>query len=154
MNLFYLDENPQKCAEYHVDKHVGKLILESAQVLCAAFHLQNIDAPYKLSHKNHPTCRWVRQSKENFEWTLRYAGALGIENHYRTGNWHKSLTVVAWAQANMNKLAFEKSEFTPFALAMPDQYKTSCPIESYRNYYRHGKKHLHSWGKRDIPSWL
>jgi len=33
MNIFYLDSNPQKCAEYHCDKHVVKMILESAQLL-------------------------------------------------------------------------------------------------------------------------
>ena len=154
MNLFYLDYDIKKCAEYHVNRHCGKMILEAAQVLCAAFHLQDINAPYKLSHKNHPTCRWVRESKENFEWTLSYAGALGIENHYRTGNWHKSLTVVAWAQANKHLLSFQQSGITPFALAMPDEYKTSDPVESYRNYYREAKKHLHSWKNRDQPYWL
>ena len=30
MNLFYLDEDLDKCAEYHVDKHVNKMILEAA----------------------------------------------------------------------------------------------------------------------------
>ena len=34
MNLFYLDEDLDKCAEYHVDKHVNKMILEAAQILC------------------------------------------------------------------------------------------------------------------------
>ena len=154
MNLFFLDEDFVKCAEYHVDRHVGKMILEAAQLLCTTFHLQNIPAPYRKSHENHPTAKWVRKSKENFEWTLHYAGALGVENHYRTSNWHKSLQVVAWAQANQHLLSFEQSGFTEFALAMPDEFKTSCPVESYRNYYREDKKHLHKWTKRDKPSWL
>ena len=34
MNLFYLDENLDKCAEYHVDKHIVKMPLEAAQILC------------------------------------------------------------------------------------------------------------------------
>lgn len=154
MNLFYLDADPTINAQYHVDRHVGKMILEAAQLLCTTFHLQNIQAPYRQSHANHPTAKWVRQSKENFEWTLRYAGALGIENHYRTGNWHKSLNIVAWAQANQSKLVFPDRGITEFALAMPDEYKTADPVESYRNYYRGAKKHLHKWSKRDIPAWL
>jgi len=36
MNIFILDEDIDKCAEYHVDKHVVKMILESAQLLCTA----------------------------------------------------------------------------------------------------------------------
>ena len=29
MNIFVLDTNPKKCAEYHNDKHVVKMILET-----------------------------------------------------------------------------------------------------------------------------
>ena len=36
MNLFYLDKNFDKCAEYHVDKHIVKMPLEVAQLLCTA----------------------------------------------------------------------------------------------------------------------
>ena len=36
MNLFYLDKNLDKCAEYHVDKHIVKMPLEVAQLLCTA----------------------------------------------------------------------------------------------------------------------
>ena len=30
MNIFYLHENPKRCAEMHCDKHVVKMILETA----------------------------------------------------------------------------------------------------------------------------
>ena len=33
MNLFYLDKDLDKSAEYHVDKHVNKMILEAAQLI-------------------------------------------------------------------------------------------------------------------------
>ena len=33
MNIFVLDEDPIKAAEYHCNKHVVKMILESAQML-------------------------------------------------------------------------------------------------------------------------
>lgn len=36
MNIFVLDTNPQKAAEYHCNKHICKMLLESAQMLCAA----------------------------------------------------------------------------------------------------------------------
>jgi len=34
MNIFYLDKDPVKAAQYSCDKHVVKMILESAQMLC------------------------------------------------------------------------------------------------------------------------
>jgi len=30
---------------------------------------------------------------------------------------------------------------------MPDEFKESDAIESYRNYYAGGKQHLHKWTK-------
>ena len=36
MNIFYLDSDPTKCAKYHNNKHVVKMILETAQLLCGA----------------------------------------------------------------------------------------------------------------------
>ena len=36
MNLFYLDEDFEKCAEAHVDKHIVKMPLEIAQLMCTA----------------------------------------------------------------------------------------------------------------------
>lgn len=39
MNIFYLDQDPKLCAQYHADKHVIKMILESAQLLCTAIRI-------------------------------------------------------------------------------------------------------------------
>ena len=41
MNIFYLDKDPVKAAEYSCDKHVVKMILESAQMLCTAHRVQD-----------------------------------------------------------------------------------------------------------------
>ena len=45
MNLFYLDEDLDKCAEYHVDNHVNKMILEAAQLLCTVAVAPNPPPP-------------------------------------------------------------------------------------------------------------
>jgi len=43
---------------------------------------------------------------------------------------------------------------TPFAQAMPEQYKHDNPITAYRNYYNGEKQHLFSWKNRDVPEWI
>ena len=39
MNIFYLDKCPVKAAQVQYNKHVVKMILESAQMLCTAHHV-------------------------------------------------------------------------------------------------------------------
>ena len=74
MNIFYLDEDPVLAAQMHCDKHVVKMILESAQLLSTAHLLIDGDeladerGLYKATHKNHPSSKWVRDSSENYEW--------------------------------------------------------------------------------------
>jgi len=53
MNIFYLSRDPVLCAEMHCDKHVVKMILETAQLLSTAHHMLGSNAPYKVTHKNH-----------------------------------------------------------------------------------------------------
>ena len=36
MNIFYLSDDPQICAEQHCDKHVVKMCIEYAQLLSTA----------------------------------------------------------------------------------------------------------------------
>jgi hypothetical protein len=40
------------------------------------------------------------------------------------------------------------------ALAMPDEYKTDDPVESYRNYYVGAKRHLLQYTNRTPPEWM
>jgi hypothetical protein len=37
---------------------------------------------------------------------------------------------------------------------MPDEYKVSNVIESYRNYYIGAKKDFAKWKNRDVPEWF
>ena len=77
MNIFFLDLEPKKCAEYHVDSHVVKIILEACQMMATAYPKGG--APYKHTHANHPMAVWVRSSLDNFIWTLDYCYALCSE---------------------------------------------------------------------------
>ena len=64
MNIFVLDNDPFKAAEYQCDKHVVKMVLETAQLLCSAHET----APYKRTHYNHPCAIWTRSSLSNYMW--------------------------------------------------------------------------------------
>ena len=62
MNIFYLDKDPVKAAQVQYNKHVVKMILESAQMLCTAHHVYGDpdSVPYKQAHLNHPSTIWTR----------------------------------------------------------------------------------------------
>lgn len=66
MNIFVLDTDTKKCARYHCDQHVVKMILESVQILCTALNKKDISTPYKSTHQKHPCVLWVEYSYDNF----------------------------------------------------------------------------------------
>ena len=155
MNIFFLDENPTLSAQYHVDKHVVKMILETAQLLCSVHHTTDQvtdQVPYKLSHKNHPCAVWARQSLSNYLYLCELGLELGKEYTYRYGKRHKSIDVIEWCI--VNKPNIPDIDFTQPAMAMPDEYKTDSVVESYRNYYMGAKISLASWKNREKPFWF
>lgn len=155
MNIFFLDWDVNKCAKYHCDKHVVKMILETAQLLCGAHYTtdQPTDqVPYKLSHKNHPCSIWVRESLSNYLYLCELGLALSKEYTNRYGKRHKSQDVIEWCITN--KLNICDKGFTEPPKAMPEEFKVSDVIESYRNYYRGAKRDFASWKNVEIPAWF
>lgn len=152
MNIFFLDFDTKKCAQYHCDKHVVKMILETAQLLCGSHWINGNEAPYKLSHKNHPCSIWVRESLSNYLYLCDLGLELCKEYTYRYGKRHKSQDVIEWCI--INKPNIQDISFTEPPKAMPDEYKVISVIESYRNYYIGEKKGFAKWKNRDIPEWF
>ena len=155
MNIFFLDENPTLSAQYHVDKHVVKMILETAQLLCSVHHVTDQvtpQVPYKLSHKNHPCAVWARQSLSNYLYLCELGLELGKEYTHRYGKRHKSIDVINWCI--INKPNIPDIGFTTPAMAMPDEFKVDSVVESYRNYYIGAKIDLASWKNREKPFWF
>jgi hypothetical protein len=152
MNIFILDYDVKKCAKYHVDKHVVKMILETAQLLCGVHWVVNSEAPYKLSHKNHPCSIWARESLTNYLYLCELGLELCYEYTYRYGKKHKSQQVIEWCIEN--KPNIKDIGFTEPAKAMPDEYKVKSVVESYRNYYRGAKSGFANWKNREIPEWF
>ncbi len=162
MNIFFLDENPVKSAQYHVDKHVVKMILETAQLLCGVHHVTDEvttkyrpstdQVPYKLSHKNHPCAIWARKSLSNYLYLCELGLELSKEYTHRYGKRHKSEMVILWCI--MNRPNIPDIGFTDPAKAMPDEFKVDSVVESYRNYYMGAKSDLAAWKNREKPFWF
>ena len=142
MNIFYLDKCPVKAAKYQYNKHVVKMILESAQMLCTAHHCllgEDANVPYKIAHKNHPSTRWVRSSANAYEWLYKHFVALSKEYTKRYGKEHLSYTKCKDVLNIMpGSLVYTGFEQPP--QCMPDEYKDKCSVQAYWNYYI-GEKH-------------
>ena len=151
MNIFALSRVPSECARFHNNSHCSKMILEHTQLLCTTLNLLGVETPYKTVHKNHPCRIWTGMNRSNFLWLCHLTLCLGDEFTFRYKKEHKSVNVMKLCIKHYDKLPL--GNITDFALAMPDEYKVSCPVQSYRNYYIRGKSHLAEWGPREVPSW-
>lgn len=160
MNIFALHEDPSKAAQMHCDKHVVKMVLETAQILSTVHHLHgspNIDSVYKPTHKNHPSVKWAAEWRSNYQWLYWLFYFLSDEYRLRFCREHKS-----WEKLRLPLEVIPESvpgnlyEGSPFALAMPDVYKfvSDDPVECYRAYYWHEKRDLLKYTKRSEPEWL
>ena len=153
MNIFILDTDIKKCAQYHCDQHVVKMILESVQLLCTALNKKGMVTPYKSTHINHPCVLWVEESYDNFMWLRDLTIELNREYKYRYDKFddHKSMLTLA----KIIEYSFPAIGLTPFPQAMPDIYKVKDdPVLAYRQFYLGDKAKFAKWTKRDIPEWF
>ncbi len=177
MNIFYLSESPEQCAEWMVDKHVVKMILETAQLLSTAhrvldgemsikivndkkkkvyvLHKSLNSVLYSATHINHPSAIWARESIGNYRWLYRHLLALLKEYTFRYGKHHAVETKGISRMLRHSPFKIKQDLRTTMPSCMDAEYKISeDPIENYRNYYREGKKHLHNWKRRSPPEWI
>jgi hypothetical protein len=162
MNIFFLAFNPKLAAEYHCDKHVVKMILETAQMLyCAHWVLNPENLPvgaYKKAHVNHPCSIWVRESLSNYQWLCELGWYLCKEYQYRYGaeKTHKTESHIAWLKQNP-PISLRDIGVTEIRLAMPDEYKQPNPVEAYRTFYQKSKldaRGIVKYTRRDWPPFL
>jgi hypothetical protein len=156
MNIFVLDKDPITAAQYQCDKHIVKMCLETAQLLCSIF--PNGQAPYKRTHYNHPCAKWARESWANYYWLYKHGMALCHEYYFRYNKKHKCQDVIQWCWKNLDNFdIFNRvEEYDPinFPKCMPDEYKVDDVVQSYRNYYKGAKKEFAKWTNRDVPDWF
>ena len=163
MNIFVLDECPIQSAQMQCDKHVVKMPLETAQMLCSVWHRYGLGdkVPYREVHKNHPCTLWAGDSAENYEWLWQHGMELCFEYTRRYNKIHKCQQVI------MDLDKFHVSLFdsvhtngTPHPQCMPDEYKCNYlrihnnAVRAYRCYYVNDKKDIAKWEKsRPMPMW-
>lgn len=142
MNIFYLDRDPEVAAAYHCDKHVVKMILETAQLLSTAHHElgSGTDEMYKSTHKNHPSARWVRESSDHYEWTYSLFVNLLEEYTFRYGKYHKSERLLDILKELPTSIRF--NGFIDPPQCMPDAYKHTDAVQAYIDYYSNNKKSI------------
>jgi len=153
MNIFILDNEIEKCAQYHCDQHVVKMILESVQMLCTALNKKGFTTPYKSTHIKHPCVLWVEESFENFTWLQNLAIALNTEYRFRfeRDSDHKSIFVLN----EISNYKYDNRGLTEFAQAMPDKYKIpGNAVKAYRQFYLGEKMKFAKWTRRHSPEWI
>lgn len=168
MNIFCLDKDPQKCAWYHSDIHIPKMVLESVQLLFNGYYEsellvhQNFNSGYlseeqwlsdthrtlsdhgcpkwyKPSHWNHPCSRWARRGIENWRWLRFLAYYLEGEYYQRFGKEHACKPIIDWMMENEPQLP-KKGFITKRPQSMPEHLQIKGKtVMAYREYYRQYK---------------
>lgn len=181
MNLFVLDKHPVKAAQLQCNRHVVKMIVESAQMLSTAHRMldgkeerrpsksgkttsrywalpdEREEVLYKAVHMNHPCTVWTIQSNNNYTWHWIHFAALCDEYSYRYGKVHKTDALLR-DQLKELPQNISVGPFTPQPLAMKSNPECMFPnevVKSYRAFYQ-TKQHRFKmvWTKRPVPEWF
>lgn len=164
MNIFSSDPDSTVSARNLDDLRLNKMIIESASLLAnaiAAHGGSSSDLPISKTSgqpfktkawQNHPSCLWVKESRENYTWLLNHLIALIDELEYRTGTSH--------SMKNNLQVLTDGAKFlplvngTPFANCTP--YRQIETITAYQLTLIYKWEHdgkLPKWTKRSPPAW-
>lgn len=181
MNLFILDTCPTTAAQLQCNKHVVKMIVETAQLLSTAHRLldgneyielvkgrrlrrwrlsdKREDRLYKATHWNHPSAIWTRESDGNYNWAVKHLRALLCEYTRRYNKVHKCeeiyKTLLTLPQG------IKSADQTPFNVCISEELypgiEVGDPVESYRRYYKakkdSGAVAMH-WPEGETPNFI
>lgn len=175
MNLFYLSRDAKSAAQGHCDKHVVKMIVEYAQLLCTAHRLldgkmvveksksdrnvkrwklsEHDDVFYAATHVNHPAAVWCRTSSANYKFLYELFIQLCGEYTHRYRKIHATETKCRLLLSNLPK-NIHHGEFVDPPLTMPDEYKVDDVVISYQNLYVGSKAKFAKWTDRQPPEWF
>ncbi len=179
MNIFVLHKDPAKAAIMMCDKHIPKMIIEAAQMLCTSHRLldgtperrrsksgktmqqyytfgnERDDVYYAAVHKYHPCTVWTMASLQNYNWHYQHFVALSDEFEFRRKKKHATFVKLGeWL--NKPPINIPDVGLTEFAQAMsqyPDCIVKGDAVQAYRNYYHTAKPFAKwDWG-RSAPDW-
>lgn len=171
MNVFLLHDKMHLNVQAHCDKHVVKMPIEAAQILCTALHLRGTpieELPYKPTHQNHPCVVAAQRDPKYFHYVFVYGLALCDEYTYRYKKPHKTKDALLAIEQQAQKI-FDLSDMTSeqirwgypayrifdgAPLCMPEHYKNNNKIWAYRQYYLNEKRHIAKWTRRKQPYWM
>ena len=182
MNIFYLDKCPVKSAEMSCDKHVVKMILESAQLLCTVHRVSDGTEYYdktangrrikRWKHPNsnyektlykagwlkHPSTEWLFESVFNYDWLYQHMMALNEEYKKRYNHTEDHIAIQKLGDIlKLPPLKFKNVFKAPTDIkpAMPDYCKgKGDAVASYRKYYIMEKRRFATWKTpATTPTW-
>lgn len=152
MNIFFLDTDPLLCAHYHGDKHVRKMLIEYAQLLCNAHG--NKDGMYKPTHLGNRYSKWTAASRDHYLWLYHLWYAIGLEYHYRFDKNHASWLKLAHLLEDVPASLPDAGWSDPPACDAMLGWSAIPRVEGYRMLYRGPKRHLAVYTRRETPAWL
>lgn len=176
MNIFILDSDPIKAAQDLCDKHVrSKMIIESAVALQSCFTqdaLNHKSCPRTKTGKirksmggyaNHPSSKWCRETKANFEWLLSHTKTM---LDVRQKRWplsaeHFTADFIKWVLENQKYANVPAGCQTQYAIAINRDkecwklpgFENFTAVEKYRHYYVFDKPFA-TWTNTTKPSWF
>lgn len=164
MNIFFVHEDPKIAAQMLANAHVRSQIKESVLLLAAAHHIfgddqsEHVINSIELTHGQHPSTRWARQTHGNYDWLLSHLWGLLDEYKLRWGmpHWREEQALIL---ARAPECCLMDEELTVPPAVVSPELKPELPtwasvVQAYRNYYTLKKRHLHFWMVRPKPDWI
>ena len=182
MNLFYLDRDLDRCAEFHIDRHVGKMQLEAAQLMSSALWVDKYLGfiPDRKLTADELRIINVEKAKEPdiddrtftryLPTHINHPSAIWVRSNIEHYEWvfnyivalndeclyrgYKSHASCAEALKMPEPQNMPRTVWRDPDLAMPDELKLKDAVEAYRLFYMLDKAAIPAtWRVREKPYW-
>lgn len=156
MNIFWLDDDPERNARFHCDDHVEMCCIDYSRILCTAADMRGFFDPSRM-YEPIPEVgtelhEWAASTWDNYVKLLKLTKALGKEHEHRYGVEHECINRVV-SKIDIHDINIRDEGATEPPLKVPDGYTRDRLVQSYRNYYMHGYNRKMSWFNRGRPDW-
>lgn len=137
MQIFFLDTDPVLAGQALHNRHLVKMPVASAQIMCTIAAGFGLDTIYKpLKKPKWGTITWVGATVQNWDWHATYAFEMCNEYALRFGRVHAAWHVV-------NDLAYRSDirdrlldmSLLPFPMLVPVAHWDFDTVKAYRDYY-------------------